>query len=81
MYLSVGKVVCCNDDHMVCSLLFNNVFAVMETTFRQCRRCADGSSLSDISVIAVQNQSSCSHPFRRAELRYYEPFMFYMTKN
>ena len=66
-YFSVGKAVCCNDDHMVCSLLFNNDFAVMEMTFRQCRRCADGSSLSDIPVTAVQNQLICSHPFDRAE--------------
>jgi len=67
MYFSVCKAVCCNDDHMVCSLFFNNDFAVMETTFRQCRRCADGSSLSDIPVIAVQSQSSCNHPFGRTE--------------
>jgi len=67
MYFSAGKAVCCNDDHMVFSLLFNNDFAVMETTFMQCRRCADGSSLSDNPVIAVRILLSCRHTFGRAE--------------
>jgi hypothetical protein len=53
---SVGKAVCCNDDHMLCPLLFNDDCAVMETTFRHCMRCTDSSSLSRISVIALQSQ-------------------------